>query len=85
METRFHLLDTFFARGGDGAQYKVRAFECQVRDESILVDGHDRWEPTGKLEYRLDGGERLTLGADGTLREVSTGLTLTREDAAVTA
>ena len=55
MERKLRMLDSFAARGSDGATYKVRAYEHLVRDES-LTDGREHWEPTGLAEYRLEDG-----------------------------
>jgi len=76
MERKLRMLDSFAARGDDGATYKVRAYEHLVRDESMLADGHDHWESTGQSEYRLDSGERVDLLASGALRVHASGLTL---------
>jgi len=80
MEKKLHLLDTFNARGSDGAIYKVCGYEHMTRDES-LTDGMDHWEPTGVTEYRLAEGERLDVKADGTMRIASTGVDLRLEKA----
>jgi hypothetical protein len=77
MDRQFHLLDTFHARGSDGATYKVCAYEHLRRDET-LQDGQDHWLPTGKAELRLDSGELVDPKADGTMVVAHTGVTLTR-------
>jgi len=76
MERKLRMLDSFSARGSDGATYKVRAYEHLVRDESMLHDGHDHWESTGESEYRLDDGTRVDLLRDGAMRVAGSGLTL---------
>ena len=77
MDRRFQLLDSFPARGSDGAQYKVLAYEQLRRDES-LMDGQDHWESTGVAELRLASGELIDVKDDGTMRVVNSGLELKR-------
>jgi len=77
METRLHLLDSFTARGSDGATYRVRGYEHLVRDDS--TPALDLWEPTGKVEYRLAEGEPLEVERDGTMRIARTGVALAAE------
>jgi hypothetical protein len=80
MERKLHLLDSFAARGSDGATYKVRAYEHLVRDESMLVDGRDHWEATGQSEYRLEDGTRVDLFRDGAMRVAGRDLTLRKAE-----
>ena len=75
MEHKLHLLESFAARGSDGAAYKVCAFERLVKDES-LVDGQEHWEPTGVAEYRLAEGDRVDVRRDGSMRVVRSGVQL---------
>ena len=70
MNHRLHLLDSFPARGSDGAIYKVRAFEHLVHCDALPADGREHWEPTGRLEYRLDDGRRVEVRRDGSLQVV---------------
>ena len=77
MDRQFHLLDTFPARGSDGATYKVCAYEHLRRDET-LVDGQEHWLPTGQSELRLDSGELVDPKPDGTMVVAHTGVRLTR-------
>ena len=74
-ELRLHLLDSFDARGSDGASYKVMAYEHLQRVD-LLTAGLDQWEPTGLTEYRLASGERIDLGRNGALRVAGTGVEL---------
>jgi hypothetical protein len=67
MDHKLHLLDSFAARGADGQTYKVCAYEHLVRDESIVTDGQEHWEPSGRIEYRLADGDRVEARADGSL------------------
>jgi hypothetical protein len=79
MDIRLHLLETFSARGSDGAAYKVCAYERLAPDLSAPA-GADAWESTGVIEYRLQDG-RLVHGArDGTLRIVGGEVTLEAAD-----
>lgn len=78
MDRKLHFLESFNARGSDGATYKVLGYEHMVRDET-LVDAQDHWEPTGVAEYRLESGERLDVEKDGSMRVPQSGLTLTRQ------
>lgn len=77
MDQQLHLLETFQARGSDGATYKVCAYERMRRDETVQ-DGNERWLPTGVSEYRLDSGETLDPRADGTMVVPGKGVTLQR-------
>ena len=77
MDRQFHLLESFPARGSDGADYKVCAYEHLARDEQ-LHDGQEHWLPTGTSEYRLDSGELVDPRPDGSMVVVHTGVTLTR-------
>jgi hypothetical protein len=75
MDQKLHLLESFTARGSDGATYKVCAYERLARDESF-VDGQEHWAPTGVAEYRLAEGDRVDVGRDGSMRVASTGVEL---------
>jgi len=75
MDKKLHLLDSFEARGTDGACYKVMAYEHLLRVD-LVADGQDRWESTGLSEYRLGSGERVDVAPDGAMRVVSTGVEL---------
>jgi hypothetical protein len=75
MDQQLRLLDSFQARGADGAPYKVMAYE-QLRRVDLTTAGAEHWEPTGLTEYRLASGERVDPLADGAWRVVPTGLTL---------
>ena len=75
MDKKLHLLDSFSARGTDGASYKVMAYEHLQRIDG-LADGQDHWEPTGLTEYRLASGERVDVALDGAMRVVPTGVEL---------
>jgi hypothetical protein len=75
MDKRLHLLDSFDARGNDGASYKVMAYEHLQRVD-VLTAGLEQWEPTGLTEYRLADGERVDVGRAGALRVSRTGVAL---------
>jgi hypothetical protein len=77
MERKLHLLESFTARGSDGATYKVRGYEHLVRDES-LADGREHWEPTGLAEYRLEDGHPVEVQRDGSMRIPHSGVQLAR-------
>ena len=77
MELKLQLLDTFHARGNDGKDYKVCAYDRMRRDETLL-DGQERWLPSGTLEYRLDSGNIVESRADGALAIAHSGVTLER-------
>jgi hypothetical protein len=66
MEHRLQLLDSFPARGNDGASYRVHGFEHLVRDDTAPPD-LSAWMPTGQVEYRLDDGRRVDVGRDGAM------------------
>ncbi len=46
MDKQLRLLDSFPARGADGAAYKVMAYE-QLRRVDLMTSGAEHWEPTG--------------------------------------
>jgi hypothetical protein len=75
MDKKLHLLDSFEARGTDGACYKVMAYEHLLRVD-LGADGQDHWESTGLSEYRLGSGERVDVAPDGAMRVASTGVEL---------
>ena len=75
MDRQFHLLDTFPAKGSDGATYKVCAYEHLRRDETVH-DGQERWLPTGVTELRLASGEQVDPKPDGSMVIAHTGVTL---------
>lgn len=77
MDLHLQLLETFHARGDDGKDYKVCAYERQRRDDTVH-DGQDHWLPTGVTEYRLDSGELIDANADGTMAVRASGVRLTR-------
>lgn len=77
MDRQFHLLESFPALGSDGVTYKVCVFEHLRRDESLAHDS-GAWLPTGMSELRLDSGDAIDPLADGTMRIVRSGVTLTR-------
>ena len=79
MQRKLHFLESFHAKGSDGADYKVCGYEHMVSDESLL-DGHEHWEPTGEVEYRLVDGERLEVHRDGSMRIARLGVELTPEN-----
>lgn len=80
MERKLQFLESFSAKGTDGAPYKVLVYEHMARDESV-ADGIDHWESTGELEYRLGGGEPLEVHRDGSMRIARSGVRLYRAGA----
>jgi hypothetical protein len=78
MDLKLQLLDSFSARGSDGKDYKVCAYERMSRDDTVH-DGLERWLPTGVTEYRLASGELIDARADGTLAVLHSGVTLQKE------
>lgn len=75
MDLRLHLLETFTAKGSDGASYKVCAYERMTPDVSLPHDG-ERWEPTGITEYRLADGRIVQVEHDGKMRIAGSGVEL---------
>ena len=75
MDKKLQLLDSFEAKGTDGASYKVMAYEQVCRIDRLL-DGQDHWEPTGLTEYRLASGECVDVRRDGAMRVVPSGVEL---------
>ncbi len=78
MDRKLHLLESFNARGSDGATYKVCGYELMARDQSIAVDAQEHWEPTGVAEYRLDNGARVDMSPDGSMRIANSEVSLAR-------
>ena len=77
MDLKLQLLDTFHAKGDDGKDYKVCAYERLRRDDTVH-DGQDRWLSTGVTEYRLDSGDQVDARGDGGMTVLHTGVTLQR-------
>lgn len=75
MEKKLQLLDSFHARGSDGKDYKVMAYEHLV-ETAPPIDGSEHWESTGQSEYRLADGSLIKVDSDGRLRVKSTGVEL---------
>jgi hypothetical protein len=80
MERQLHLLDSFQARGDDGATYRVRGFEHLVRDDTA-PPAFNEWMPTGELEYRLEDGRRVQVSRDGTMHIGGSQVRLVRQAA----
>lgn len=78
MERKLHQLESFPAKGSDGAEYTVYGYEHMTRDESV-TDGRDHWEPTGLFEYRLADGSRVDVGDDGQMRIASSSVALSKK------
>lgn len=81
MDLRLHLLESFMARGSDGATYKVCAYERLARDESVN-DGGEHWEPTGQAEYRLADGRAVQVTRSGEMSIAGTDVQLTAQEGA---
>ena len=78
MDLKLHFLDSFHARGSDGATYKVMVYE-RMRHEDTLIDAQEQnWVPTGVQEFRLDSGELVESAADGSLFIARNGVRLQR-------
>lgn len=77
MDLRLHLLESFTARGSDGAEYKVCAYERMAPDYSLAQSG-EHWESTGQAEYRLADGRRVEV-RDGAMRIAGSGVVLEPE------
>ena len=71
MDLRLHLLESFMAKGSDGASYKVCGYELLAPDAS-LRDGNEHWEPTGQAEYRLADGRLVEVRRNGEMRIAGT-------------
>ena len=78
MDTKLHLLESFSARGSDGATYKVMAYEHMARDPSITTLAEAHWEPTGQSEYRLETGEWVDVMRDGSMEIAASHVALQR-------
>ena len=77
MDLKMQLLESFAARGSDGKDYKVCAYERLVEDPT-LSDGQPHWQSTGVAEVRLADGDPVAVAADGAMRVTRTGITLNR-------
>lgn len=77
MSLKLQLLETFGARGSDGATYKVRAYERMTEDPSFN-DGQAHWLPTGIVEYRLEDGALVDARGEASMRVVHSGVQLRR-------
>ena len=76
MEHKRQLLDTFQVHGSDGKDYKVQAFDRLVRDETLLINGVESWEPTGTTECRLTAGRLVEVPRSGPMRIAGTDVEL---------
>ena len=83
MEHKRQLLESFRVSGSDGASYKVQAFDCLVRDETLLNNGPEVWEPTGRTECRLTDGRLVEVPRGGPMRIAGTDIEL-RPDSGTT-
>lgn len=77
MDLRLHLLDSFSARGSDGMEYKVCAYDRLARDLSVPGE---HWESTGQAEYRLADGRRIQVERDGSMQIAGSGVQLQARD-----
>ena len=78
MEKMLHVLETFTARGSDGATYHVHVYEHLARLDAV-PDTQGQWEPTGLVEYKLADGRHLKVDDDGAMSLPGTTLKLARE------
>jgi hypothetical protein len=78
MEKMLHVLETFTARGNDGATYHVHVYEHLARLDAV-PDTQGQWEPTGLVEYKLADGRHLKVDDDGAMSLPGTTLKLARE------
>jgi hypothetical protein len=76
MDLRLHQLESFMAKGSDGASYKVCGYELLTPDAS-LRDGREHWEPTGQVDYRLADGRLVEVRRNGEMRIAGTDVRLT--------
>jgi hypothetical protein len=72
MDLRLQLLDSFVAKGSDGRDYKVRAYDRLV----ALPAKPGQWEPSGEAEYRLEDGRAVEVRKDGSMRIAGSDITL---------
>lgn len=82
MDLKLHLLETFNARGSDGAMYKICAYERMAPDPTRMPPG-EHWESTGVHELRLQDGRVVDVTSGGKLRIHGTSIDLQDERAAV--
>ena len=77
MDKQLRRLETFPARGSDGNEYAVHAYEHLGR-VNALVGGEDRYEPLGIAEYKLADGRPLREAGEGSFVVVGNDLQLRR-------
>lgn len=75
MEKTLRLLDTFSARGSDGKDYRVHAYEHLARLDAV-PDLQGEWQSTGLSEYKLADGRHVKVERDGRMSLPETGVTL---------
>lgn len=77
MDIRLHFLESFNAKGSDGATYKVKGYE-RMAAEAPSTHGYQGWESTGVAEYHLEDGRLVDMANDGTMRIVGSNVQLVR-------
>jgi hypothetical protein len=77
MDIKLQRLESFSAQDAHGHAHKVYGYELLARAYPWL-DVAVQWEPTGVVEYKLDTGEHLDMGRDGSLHGARSGLHLQR-------
>lgn len=78
MDKQLRQLETLRLRGDDGQAYVVHGYEHWVRLDG-MPDSPDQWQSTGVCEYKLAGGTRVLVDADGTMRIAGSGVRLAHE------
>lgn len=79
MEKRLRRLESFKARGSDGAHYDVHAYEHLARIDGVIDPRDEQWEPTGQAEYKLADGRHVDVDRDGSMVVPEADLRLERE------
>ncbi len=79
MDLRLHFLESFMAKGSDGATYKVMAYERMTPDVPF-THAEQVWEPTGITEYHLPDGRLVDVSRDGRMRIVGSDVELVAEE-----
>ncbi len=67
MEKMLHRLETFAARGSDGATYTVHGYEHMARVDTFPT-AEPQWESTGVAEYKLASGAPIQVLPDGSMQ-----------------
>lgn len=78
MDMQLHFLESFMAKGSDGARYKVMGYERMAPDVPFTHVAQE-WESTGVAEYHLTDGRLVEVERDGTMHIAGSSVQLVPE------